>query len=454
MSADLIDVDPESLTDAEITAHLLALHRLTARVEGALVAATGVFDRRRLHAADAARTTAGWLAARVDRTRTRSGADVEVARALRAMPVVAAAFRAGRLGRAKVDLLVATRIPEVAEVFAEQEAWLVAEVVDLRVGDANRFLRSWQEAARCHVGSVDPDEPVTEAAPRVAVTLTPTFDGRHVLDGEMDTEHGAIVRAAIDAEVDEMHRAGVFGPEDGLSPAERRGQALVQIVTRQGRTGMRHGRPRPSVEVIVDERTLRGLPIVDGTDLRTRVCEIAGGAPLRPASLHRLLCGADVHRLVISAAGEVLDAGKDIRLANRAQRRALRFRHAGHCAFPGCAAPTDWCEAHHVEPFDPDPGSPRGRTDMANLVPLCRHHHHAVHEGGFTLTLRPDGRTTVTRPGGRCRVTAARRWRRPVALPGSVDEATVDEHRDAPARPDPGGEGEVGVPAAGVLLPA
>ena len=411
MSTALLDADLNGLTDGEIVEHLLALHALKARLEGALIAATDVFDRHLLHAADAARTTAGWLTARVDQTRGRCGADVQVARALRSMPVVEAAFREGRIGRAKVDLLVETRTPDIAEVFADQEAWLVSEVADLRVTDANRFLRAWQQAARLYVGSIDPDEPVAESAPRVAVSLAQTFDGRFVLDGEMDAEHGAIVRGAIDAEVDEMYRVGVFTADDGLTPAERRGQALVQIVTRKGHTGMRHGRPRPSVEVICDERTLQGLPIEDEQDMNRRVCELADGTLLPPASLARLLCGADLHRLVISADGEVLDAGKDIRLANRAQRRALRFRHARHCAFPGCDAPIDRCEAHHVEEWDPDPTSPRGRTDMTNLVPLCRHHHHAVHEGGFDLVLEADGHVEIRRPD-RCRITPAREWRR------------------------------------------
>jgi hypothetical protein len=196
----------------------------------------------------------------------------------------------------------------------------------------------------------------------------------------------------------------------------------VQIVARRARAGTRHGRPRPSVEVIVDERTLTGRPTAGGDDLRTRVCELATGEPIHPRTMLRLLCGADVHRLVLSAEGEVLDAGKDIRLANRGQRRALRFRHARHCAFPGCEAPIDWCEAHHVEDFTPDPTTHRGRTDLANLVPLCRYHHHRVHEGGFDLVLTRSGHVTVLRPpdgtGNRCRVTPARTWRRPSRSPG------------------------------------
>ena len=101
-----------------------------------------------LHTVDGARTAAGWLTARVDQTRGRCGADVQLARTLRAMPLVEAAFRAGRIGRAKVDLLAEVRTPEIAELFAEQEAYLVGEVADLRVTDAGRFLRAWQQAAR------------------------------------------------------------------------------------------------------------------------------------------------------------------------------------------------------------------------------------------------------------------------------------------------------------------
>jgi len=37
---------------------------------------------------------------------------------------------------------------------------------------------------------------------------------------------------------------------------------------------------------------------------------------------------------------------------------------------------------------------------MINLVLLCDEHHHQVHEGGWTLTMR-DGIVTMTSPDGR-----------------------------------------------------
>jgi hypothetical protein len=352
-------------------------------------------------------------------TRTQAKHDERVAAALADLPVVAAAHRAGRIGREKVLALVEVRTPELEAVIADQQDVLVEEMARLRVAEVRRFLRAWQEKARLMVGWTDPDAPIDDTAPRVALDLSPTAFGRWVLDAEMDAEHGQIVANAIGAEVDEMFRVGVFSAADGLTPAERRGQALVNLLTRRALPKMRNGAPVPSIEVICDEKTLLGLPIDGVDDLRTRVLQYASGDPLGLATLGRYLCGARLHRLVIDADGEVLDAGKDVRLANRAQKRALAFRHARHCGFPGCDAPAAWCEGHHIDPYDPDPAHPGGRTDMANLIPLCRYHHHRVHEGGFTLVMTPDGEVTAHRPpdpvtGERCPVTPSLRHRREV----------------------------------------
>jgi hypothetical protein len=68
---------------------------------------------------------------------------------------------------------------------------------------------------------------------------------------------------------------------------------------------------------------------------------------------------------------------------------------------------------------------------MTNLVPLCRHHHHNVHEGGYTLVLAPDGHVEIRRPD-RCRITPAREWRRPlVPAPRKavLAEVTLDAAR-------------------------
>ncbi len=98
--------------------------------------------------------------------------------------------------------------------------------------------------------------------------------------------------------------------------------------------------------------------------------------------------------IVLGGAGEVLDVGRQCRLANRAQRRALRAMYRT-CAHPDCTVPFDSCRIHHVIYWERG-----GPSDLDNMLPLCERHHHLVHEGGWTLQLFPDRRTTWRTPDG------------------------------------------------------
>jgi hypothetical protein len=92
--------------------------------------------------------------------------------------------------------------------------------------------------------------------------------------------------------------------------------------------------------------------------------------------------------------GEVLDRGREFRVANRAQRRALRAIYRT-CAHPGCDINFDRCTIHHVIAW-----LHHGPTDLDNLLPLCNQHHHLVHEGRWRLTLDQHRVITIHRPDG------------------------------------------------------
>jgi len=66
-------------------------------------------------------------------------------------------------------------------------------------------------------------------------------------------------------------------------------------------------------------------------------------------------------------------------------RRALRARDKG-CRFPGCTN-TRFVDGHHIRHW-----ADGGETSLDNLVLLCRHHHHLVHEGGFACEKSADGK--------------------------------------------------------------
>ena len=149
-------------------------------------------------------------------------------------------------------------------------------------------------------------------------------------------------------------------------------------------------------------------------------CEIVGAGPVPRATLQRLACDGAIRRVLVDAAGEILDVGRARRLATSAQRAGLIVRDGG-CVFPGCDCPYGWCEAHHLIPFEQG-----GATDLDNLALLCRHHHHLVHEGRWVLARRrrlgrdqPDGspdrrltRTSGELAPGEAEVTWWDAWRR------------------------------------------
>ena len=75
-----------------------------------------------------------------------------------------------------------------------------------------------------------------------------------------------------------------------------------------------------------------------------------------------------------------------------AQTRVVRARDR-RCRFPGCFRAAARSELDHRDPH------PRGPTSVANLHPLCRHHHRLKHDG-WTCVRGRSGATTWTSPRG------------------------------------------------------
>lgn len=82
-------------------------------------------------------------------------------------------------------------------------------------------------------------------------------------------------------------------------------------------------------------------------------------------------------------ARSVLYVGRSERTVSARLRRALEVRDR-HCVFPACRARVARCHAHHVLPWQRG-----GGTSLPNTALLCVTHHHAVHEGGWAMALRP-----------------------------------------------------------------
>jgi hypothetical protein len=124
-----------------------------------------------------------------------------------------------------------------------------------------------------------------------------------------------------------------------------------------------------------------------------------------PARVLAALAGdADTHAVVVRngivlyAPGE-LNLGRTTRLANRAQRRALRGLYK-HCAIPGCTVAYDRCKLHHIIWWRHE-----GRTDLDNLLPVCSVHHANIHHDDWHIQLGPNRELTLRLPDGSIHTT-------------------------------------------------
>lgn len=133
------------------------------------------------------------------------------------------------------------------------------------------------------------------------------------------------------------------------------------------------------------------------------------GVPLPRRSWDVLMCDPALYPIVVDSLGVPIDMGRQVRLATRAQRRAMAVRDGG-CVFPGCEMPARWTEAHHETEWEHG-----GLTDLGDLASLCRHHHRVAHRPGWLVEVLENGTTRWTTPMGQ--VFAGQQHGKTVILP-------------------------------------
>ena len=146
------------------------------------------------------------------------------------------------------------------------------------------------------------------------------------------------------------------------------------------------GSRQPSVRVLVTEHSLReraGRGFIEGSAL-----------PVSIATVERVACASGTVPLLFDETGQALNVGREHRLFTTIQRIALAARDGG-CRWIGCDRPPSWCEAHHVEHWHRD----RGKTDVADGILLCRHHHLLLHNNNWTIERDPNGYWLTAPPG-------------------------------------------------------
>ncbi len=352
---------------------------------------------------------------------------VRVARALENLPLVSDALARGELSYSKARAITRVATPESQDYLLMVARHGTASHVEKLVR-AYRRMERLQEAARAR-----------GAHAQRALRWTFEDDGSMVITVRLPADQGALVVQAIHAAVDaqwrerdgadrEQHAVAnvsaetstALGPssdsfDNAESPvAARRSDALCHIAEQFHAHAAATSRQAERYQVVV--HVDRSILTEEG---HGDCCHIEHGGAIAAETARRLVCDASLVTLHAGEGGELLNIGRRSRVIPPAIRRALAHRDKG-CRFPGCLNHL-YVDAHHIRHW-----ADGGETRMDNLVLLCRHHHGLLHEGGFTLQRRDDGKLLFFRPDGELLPEVPKPPLQPLAIEAIVADGGVD----------------------------
>ncbi len=378
--ADLEHLDLERVPVDERAEVLREFDQLRTRIEARFSKELRGFASVENLRATGVSSMSGWLTASSGTTRRDAGRRATLANTLGELPFVEAAMLDGDIPIEAARIIARALNPRTRDLFDifTQAAFVDAariKTCDELAGD----VEAWID--RHDPDGAAPDDPSTD------VLHANRIGDRVALHGDLSLDTGLPILSALDEEMAKIRAAEPREAEGTLPyrvPANRRAEALANLVGR-GAAGPDSTTSREPAFITINHNTADGsrIELADGTVVPSRLVDrwatTADHLELRFANP-----ASGFTARFVDADGNVteLDLGLSARYANRAQRRALIARDRG-CAFPGCDRSHHACDAHHIQWWEHG-----GRTDLDNLVLLCRFHHVLIHAGLFGVEIR------------------------------------------------------------------
>lgn len=377
---------PGEMNGVRLVEQVAELRGLANRLDAEFTRRVEIVHRRNDTAADGYLSTAAFLTHRLRMSRAEALQVVVTATQLPKLPGTEQAFAAGEISGRHAAVIAVGAEQLGAEIVARAEPILLDVA---RTTDPGR-LRRVVAHLRYVVDPDGVDDDADAKHERRGLTVSPTLDGMVAVNGLLEPETGAALMAAVNS-----------GPPpaagDRRTAAQRRADRLGELL-RLWAANEPSSAPGQSMQVTLTA----GLDTLRGErGAAPGILDWFG--PLDRSTTQLLACDCQVTGIVTDADGSPLDVGWRHRTATATQRKALAIRDR-HCQAPGCDRPAQWCDSHHVVPWYHG-----GRTDLDNLVLLCRRHHRAVHRGvwriealghgRFRFHLRDDYRRTDRRVG-------------------------------------------------------
>ena len=383
---DIAGVDPTFMTTDEKERALVELARAGAQLEACrmrVLAASGdVAD------AHGARDAAAWLAAETKAEHGPTRADLGLAGRLERRATVAGALFAGEISpaHARVIVVALDELPPdlPADIVQRAETTLVGHATEFRPAQVARPGRRILEIVAPEVAEADEARRLREQEQRAKARTNARF--RVLGDGMgrvvLDLPDSWIARLKTYLEAFASPRRSEAAPGERVPYGRRLAEAFGSLLEHLDPQRLPdHGGDATTVMVTIDLEQLRtdlaSAGLIDG--------DLSEGFNLTADEARRLACNARIVPVVLGGDSEVLDLGRSRRLFGVAQRKAMRLRDR-ECRAEGCTTPATWCEAHHLTGW-----AVGGRTDLADGVLLCSHHHHRAHDPAYDMQLLPDG---------------------------------------------------------------
>ncbi|MCD2500070.1 HNH endonuclease signature motif containing protein [Microbacterium nymphoidis] len=190
------------------------------------------------------------------------------------------------------------------------------------------------------------------------------------------------------AELSESGHTDAGGATDARTADQMRADLLADLLLTSAPTSVSTGigAIRATIAVTIPVLTLAGRG--------DEGAELDGAVPI-DADTARLLAGGEAgwdRVLTHPVSGAVL--GTDRYRPTAEMKRFLAHRDQ-HCRHPGCRVPVRRTDIDHNRDW-----AHGGKTDVANLAPLCRRHHTLKTSAGWTIIPRPGGVLEFVTPLG------------------------------------------------------
>ena len=335
------------------------------------------------------RNGASWVRSRTNESLAGARRTFEHGEWMLAVPLMGAAWRQGLVSLAHVRALVEShdRFPRVSAALTHCEAGLVEMAKELDPATFSRVLL----AKLCEIDPEAMDDAESKRRRRdVGLHVSATIDGFVVVNGLLPPEIGQQLINSLAAARDKARASAADEPERRLSAINVDALSIIldSAASAFGDAKLPDvGGARPVVQVTIDSESL----IAQGAAAPGWITSLTGQqiTPVSARAVRRLACDSVRQLLLLDPRGHLDAISAQERVISQPMRKAITIRDGGRCRFPGCHHAIR--EIHHIIYWQHG-----GSTTTDNLVGLCSHHHHTIHDRGWTLSGDPNFRLTFS----------------------------------------------------------